>query len=256
MGCCAAKETKSSVNADANMQLVENGKEGDNNKLTVATNTNVHGPKDTAHDHEPSVLKEGNSVSVSQAGGKKKVVKKKGDFDPAQFKHDVLDELNSVRNAPAAYAQKITSHIAHIKPNDKGKMCYEHGGAKITLANGEEGVKAFAETLLKTSPLGHFTLIEDGKAELPDDIEDQKAVITGVNAARDALRKAHPERKIECFFHAGHPDAEAVTVFQLVDDSKVAKRNAILDSKFNKVGISLKKAPKGKNYYMYLTFTD
>ena len=73
MGCCAAKDTKSSVNADANMQLVENGKEGDNNKLTVATN--VQGPKETVQ--EPSVLKEGNSVSQSHAG-KKKGAKKKG----------------------------------------------------------------------------------------------------------------------------------------------------------------------------------
>jgi len=252
MGCCAAKDTKGSVNADANMQLVENGKEGDT-KLTSPTNVQGGaGIKETVQ--EQSVLKEGNSVS--HTGGKKKggAKKKAGDFDPVQFKQEVLEELNAVRTAPSSYAQKITNHLAHIKPNDKGKMTYEHGGAKISLANGEEGVKAFAETLLKTSPLGNFTLIEDGKAELPD-TEEAKELLAGVTAAKEGLRKSRPDKKYECFFHAGQPDAEAVVVFQLVDDGKAGKRNIILDPKFNKVGISLKKG-KGKNFYLYLTFTD
>jgi len=244
----AAKEAKTTVSAEANVNL-DNGtkKDDEHNKATLATNQQA--PKETAQvGEEQSMVKD---VSSSRNGKKKK---KTAEFDEQKFAQELLAEINLFRGNPKQYAEKIRTHMAYIK-KDKDKLIYQNGEVKTVLNKGQDAFNSCVDILLNLSPLANsLELSDDVKIEVPDDVELQTK---SFNSLQTQFKAKYPGKKLGFNLDLGAPNPEALVVMQLVDDNKNngLRRNNILDNGFRHLGVSIKKG-KAKHYAIYLTFSD
>ena len=164
----------------------------------------------------------------------------------------MLREVNLFRSNPSEYAEKIRSHKQFIKLV-KEKLAYENGEAKQSLVKGEEAFESCIQIIQEKSSLPDLVLSDDITLEIPDDVETQ---IQAFSTLLKELKAKNKGSQVEGNIDINHFNAEAITVLQLVDDTKTngKRRNNLMNENFKKIGISIKKA-KSK-YMIYLTFSN
>ena len=152
-----------------------------------------------------------------------------------RFNYRVLDLINKIRKDPPSYSNTILDNIQYItKENDK--IIFKKK-VKVKLNKGEEAFKIAAEKLKQINPMNDLVMKSEIAIPLPlaeEEINDNTLLINQVNN----IRQNH---NINVYFKNMIKNPEIAVLLLIVDDSlnnPGAKRNAILNPNFKKIGIN------------------
>ena len=154
-----------------------------------------------------------------------------------RFNFRALDLINKIRRDPPAYADTILENMKYIV-NENNKI-KKKKKVKVLLNKGEEAFKSAAEILKQTNPMEDLIKKNEIAIPLPlteDEINDNTLLVNQVNNLRQNYN-------INVYFKNLIKNPEIAVLLLIVDDSKNkpgAKRNALLNPKFRKIGINSK----------------
>ena len=154
-----------------------------------------------------------------------------------RFNFRALDLINKIRRDPPAYADTILENMKYIV-NENNKIIFKKK-VKVLLNKGEEAFKSAAEILKQTNPMEDLIKKNEIAIPLPlteDEINDNTLLVNQVNNLRQNYN-------INVYFKNLIKNPEIAVLLLIVDDSKnkpCAKRNALLNPKFRKIGINSK----------------
>ena len=154
-----------------------------------------------------------------------------------RFNFRALDLINKIRRDPPAYADTILENMKYIV-NENNKIIFKKK-VKVLLNKGEEAFKSAAEILKQTNPMEDLIKKDEIAIPLPlteDEINDNTLLVNQVNNLRQNYN-------INVYFKNLIKNPEIAVLLLIVDDSKNkpgAKRNALLNPKFRKIGINSK----------------
>ena len=154
-----------------------------------------------------------------------------------RFNFRALDLINKIRRDPPAYADTILENMKYIV-NENNKIIFKKK-VKVLLNKGEEAFKSAAEILKQTNPMEDLIKKNEIAIPLPlteDEINDNTLLVNQVNNLRQNYN-------INVYFKNLIKNPEIAVLLLIVDDSKNkpgAKRNALLNPKFRKIGINSK----------------
>ena len=154
-----------------------------------------------------------------------------------RFNFRALDLINKIRRDPPAYADTILENMKYIV-NENDKIIFKKK-VKVLLNKGEEAFKSAAEILKQTNPMEDLIKKNEIAIPLPlteDEINDNTLLVNQVNNLRQNYN-------INVYFKNLIKNPEIAVLLLIVDDSKNkpgAKRNALLNPKFRKIGINSK----------------
>ena len=154
-----------------------------------------------------------------------------------RFNSRVLDLINKIRRDPPSYANTILENIQYIS-NENNKLIFKKK-VKVLLNKGEEAFRNAAEELKKTAPMNDLTIKNEIAIPLPlsqEEINDNALLINQVNIIRQNYN-------INVYFKNMIKNPEIAVLLLIVDDSANspgAKRRAILNPHFRKIGINSK----------------
>jgi len=152
-----------------------------------------------------------------------------------RFNFRVLDLINKIRKDPPSYSNTILSNIQYIT-KENNKIIFKKK-VKVKLNKGEEAFKLAAEKLKQISPMNELVMKSEIAIPLPlaeEEINDNTLLINQVNN----IRQSH---NINVYFKNMIKNPEIAVLLLIVDDSlnnPGAKRNAILNPNFKKIGIN------------------
>ena len=154
-----------------------------------------------------------------------------------RFNFRALDLINKIRRDPPAYADTILENMKYIV-NENNKIIFKKK-VKVLLNKGEEAFKSAAEILKQTNPMEDLIKKNEIAIPLPlteDEINDNTLLVNQANNLRQNYN-------INVYFKNLIKNPEIAVLLLIVDDSKNkpgAKRNALLNPKFRKIGINSK----------------
>ena len=154
-----------------------------------------------------------------------------------RFNYRALDLINKIRRDPPSYAPTILENMKYIV-NENNKLIFKKK-VKVLLNKGEEAFKSAAETLKQMKPMEDLIKKNEISIPLPlteDEINDNTLLVNQVNNLRQNYN-------INVYFKNLIKNPEIAVLLLIVDDSKNkpgAKRNALLNPKFRKIGINSK----------------
>ena len=154
-----------------------------------------------------------------------------------RFNFRALDLINKIRRDPPSYANTILENMKYIT-NENNKLIFKKK-VKVLLNKGEEAFKSAAETLKQMKPMEDLIKKNEIAIPLPlteDEINDNTLLVNQVNNLRQNYN-------INVYFKNLIKNPEIAVLLLIVDDSKNkpgAKRNALLNPKFRKIGINSK----------------
>ena len=154
-----------------------------------------------------------------------------------RFNFRALDLINKIRRDPPAYADTILENMKYIV-NENNKIIFKKK-VKVLLNKGEEAFKSAAEILKQMNPMEDLIKKNEIAIPLPlteDEINDNTLLVNQVNNLRQNYN-------INVYFKNLIKNPEIAVLLLIVDDSKNkpgAKRNALLNPKFRKIGINSK----------------
>ena len=154
-----------------------------------------------------------------------------------RFNSRVLDLINKIRRDPPSYANTILENIQYIT-NENNKLIFKKK-VKVLLNKGEDAFRNAAEDLKKMGPMNDLTMKNEIAIPLPlsqEEIYDDALLINQVNIIRQNYN-------INVYFKNMIKNPEIAVLLLIVDDSvhsPGAKRRAILNPNFRKIGINSK----------------
>ena len=154
-----------------------------------------------------------------------------------RFNFRVLDLINKIRRDPPSYVSTILENMKYIV-NENNKIIFKKK-VKVLLNKGEEAFKSAAEILKQTNPMEDLIKKNEIAIPLPlteDEINDNTLLVNQVNNLRQNYN-------VNVYFKNLIKNPEIAVLLLIVDDSKNkpgAKRNALLNPKFRKIGINSK----------------
>lgn len=167
------------------------------------------------------------------------------------YRTGALTLINRIRSEPKNFAADVEKAIEKIGES-KGKLIYS-GKVKVALKEGETVFKETIDILNITEPMPPLSLSEELCIPVPDEEDKAKDSKT--------LKELVEEFKnngiaIDTYFKDSVKDFYTSVLLLIIDDNgkaKGKKRGALLNKKFNKIGISYKKV--GKTFTAYYTFS-
>ena len=154
-----------------------------------------------------------------------------------KFNYRVLNLINKIRKDPPSYANTILENIKNIT-QENNKLIFKRK-VKVLLNKGESEFQKAAEILKKTSPMNELEVKKEIEIRLPlskEEVYDDLLLINQVNIIRQNYN-------INVYFKNMIKNPEIAVLMLIVDDSLEnpgMRRNAILNPKFRKIGISSK----------------
>ena len=188
------------------------------------------------NEYENAILVENNVVDDKVTDLDTNFVKESNETTN-RFNSRVLDLINKIRRDPPSYANTILENIQYIT-NENNKLIFKKK-VKVLLNKGEEAFKNAAEDLKKMGPMNDLTMKNEIAIPLPlsqEEIYDDALLINQVNIIRQNYN-------INVYFKNMIKNPEIAVLLLIVDDSANspgAKRRAILNPHFRKIGINSK----------------
>ena len=188
------------------------------------------------NEYENAILVENNVVDDKVTDLDTNFVKESNETTN-RFNSRVLDLINKIRRDPPSYANTILENIQYIT-NENNKLIFKKK-VKVLLNKGEEAFKNAAEDLKKMGPMNDLTMKNEIAIPLPlsqEEIYDDALLINQVNIIRQNYN-------INVYFKNMIKNPEIAVLLLIVDDSvhsPGAKRRAILNPNFRKIGINSK----------------
>ena len=188
------------------------------------------------NEYENAILVENNVVDDKVTDLDTNFVKESNETTN-RFNSRVLDLINKIRRDPPSYANTILENIQYIT-NENNKLIFKKK-VKVLLNKGEEAFKNAAEDLKKMGPMNDLTMKDEIAIPLPlsqEEIYDDALLINQVNIIRQNYN-------INVYFKNMIKNPEIAVLLLIVDDSvhsPGAKRRAILNPNFRKIGINSK----------------
>jgi hypothetical protein len=188
------------------------------------------------NEYENAILVENNVVDDKVTDLDTNFVKESNETTN-RFNSRVLDLINKIRRDPPSYANTILENIQYIT-NENNKLIFKKK-VKVLLNKGEEAFKNAAEDLKKMGPMNDLTMKDEIAIPLPlsqEEIYDDALLINQVNIIRQNYN-------INVYFKNMIKNPEIAVLLLIVDDSvhsPGAKRKAILNPNFRKIGINSK----------------
>ena len=188
------------------------------------------------NEYENAILVENNVVDDKVTDLDTNFVKESNETTN-RFNSRVLDLINKIRRDPPSYANTILENIQYIT-NENNKLIFKKK-VKVLLNKGEEAFKNAAEDLKKIGPMNDLTMKDEIAIPLPlsqEEIYDDALLINQVNIIRQNYN-------INVYFKNMIKNPEIAVLLLIVDDSAHspgAKRRAILNPNFRKIGINSK----------------
>ena len=177
-------------------------------------------------------------------------IQKENEETTNRFNFRALELINKIRRDPPNYSKTILDNIQYII-NEKNKILFKKK-VKVLLNKGEEAFKNAANALNQIKPMNDLIMKNEIAIPLPlseEEINDKTLLINQVNT----LRKSH---NINVYFKNMIKNPEIAVLLLIVDDSinnPGAKRNAILNPNFKKIGINSKFI--GSTFVSYFSFS-
>ncbi len=188
------------------------------------------------NEYENAILVENNVVDDKVTDLDTNFVKESNETTN-RFNSRVLDLINKIRRDPPSYANTILENIQYIT-NENNKLIFKKK-VKVLLNKGEEAFRNAAEDLKKMGPMNDLTMKNEIAIPLPlsqEEIYDDALLINQVNIIRQNYN-------INVYFKNMIKNPEIAVLLLIVDDSANspgAKRRAILNPHFRKIGINSK----------------
>ena len=188
------------------------------------------------NEYENAILVENNVVDDKVTDLDTNFVKESNETTN-RFNSRVLDLINKIRRDPPSYANTILENIQYIT-NENNKLIFKKK-VKVLLNKGEEAFRNAAEDLKKMGPMNDLTMKNEIAIPLPlsqEEIYDDALLINQVNIIRQNYN-------INVYFKNMIKNPEIAVLLLIVDDSvhsPGAKRRAILNPNFRKIGINSK----------------
>jgi len=188
------------------------------------------------NEYENAILVENNVVDDKVTDLDTNFVKESNETTN-RFNSRVLDLINKIRRDPPSYANTILENIQYIT-NENNKLIFKKK-VKVLLNKGEEAFRNAAEDLKKMGPMNDLTMKNEIAIPLPlsqEEIYDDALLINQVNIIRQNYN-------INVYFKNMIKNPEIAVLLLIVDDSvhsPGAKRKAILNPNFRKIGINSK----------------
>ena len=188
------------------------------------------------NEYENAILVENNVVDDKVTDLDTNFVKESNETTN-RFNSRVLDLINKIRRDPPSYANTILENIQYIT-NENNKLIFKKK-VKVLLNKGEEAFRNAAEDLKKMGPMNDLTMKDEIAIPLPlsqEEIYDDALLINQVNIIRQNYN-------INVYFKNMIKNPEIAVLLLIVDDSvhsPGAKRKAILNPNFRKIGINSK----------------
>ena len=175
----------------------------------------------------------------------------------SDYPQKMLDLINQIRANPVSYADVIEECMQNITEeqdkNDESKtrIIYKKK-VKVALNRGEIAFKDAAEELRNMEPLPPLELKNDICVPLPE----EEAEIRDSSYLREQVKIIREKTNIDVFFKDLIKIPEVSALLMIVDDSEKnpgKKRQAVLNSEFKYIGISIKFI--GKTFIAYFAFS-
>jgi hypothetical protein len=188
------------------------------------------------NEYENAILVENNVVDDKVTDLDTNFVKESNETTN-RFNSRVLDLINKIRRDPPSYANTILENIQYIT-NENNKLIFKKK-VKVLLNKGEVAFRNAAEDLKKMGPMNDLTMKNEIAIPLPlsqEEIYDDALLINQVNIIRQNYN-------INVYFKNMIKNPEIAVLLLIVDDSANspgAKRRAILNPHFRKIGINSK----------------
>jgi len=188
------------------------------------------------NEYENAILVENNVVDDKVTDLDTNFVKESNETTN-RFNSRVLDLINKIRRDPPSYANTILENIQYIT-NENNKLIFKKK-VKVLLNKGEDAFRNAAEDLKKMGPMNDLTMKNEIAIPLPlsqEEIYDDALLINQVNIIRQNYN-------INVYFKNMIKNPEIAVLLLIVDDSANspgAKRRAILNPNFRKIGINSK----------------
>ena len=188
------------------------------------------------NEYENAILVENNVVDDKVTDLDTNFVKESNETTN-RFNSRVLDLINKIRRDPPSYANTILENMQYIT-NENNKLIFKKK-VKVLLNKGEEAFRNAAEDLKKMGPMNDLTMKNEIAIPLPlsqEEIYDDALLINQVNIIRQNYN-------INVYFKNMIKNPEIAVLLLIVDDSvhsPGAKRRAILNPNFRKIGINSK----------------
>ena len=188
------------------------------------------------NEYENAILVENNVVDDKVTDLDTNFVKENNETTN-RFNSRVLDLINKIRRDPPSYANTILENIQYIT-NENNKLIFKKK-VKVLLNKGEDAFRNAAEDLKKMGPMNDLTMKDEIAIPLPlsqEEIYDDALLINQVNIIRQNYN-------INVYFKNMIKNPEIAVLLLIVDDSihsPGAKRRAILNPNFRKIGINSK----------------
>ena len=226
MGCqCLNKKEKESE--------INNENEGENdNKIPDSTIKYEFNPEE--YENEVLVVQKQNDDQVTDL--ESNIIKDDGEIKN-KFNYRTLDLINKIRRDPSSYSNTILDNIQYIT-NENNELIFKKK-VKVLLNKGEEAFRNAAEALKQIQPMKDLIMKDEIAIPLPlseEEINDNNLLFNQVSNIR---RKYN----INVYFRNLIKNPEIAVLLLIVDDSlnnPGAKRNAILNPLFRKIGINSK----------------
>ena len=160
---------------------------------------------------------------------------KEKDETTNRFNTRVFQLINQIRRDPPAYANTILDNIQYII-QENNKLIFKKK-VKVLLNKGEPAFREAAEALKTINPMDDLIMKNEIAIPLPlskEEINDNNIIINHVNNIRK-------DYNINVYFKNMIKNPEIAVLLLIVDDSlnnPGAKRNAILNPSFRKIGIN------------------
>ena len=188
------------------------------------------------NEYENAILVENNVVDDKVTDLDTNFVKESNETTN-RFNSRVLDLINKIRRDPPSYANTILENMQYIT-NENNKLIFKKK-VKVLLNKGEDAFRNAAEDLKKMGPMNDLTMKNEIAIPLPlsqEEIYDDALLINQVNIIRQNYN-------INVYFKNMIKNPEIAVLLLIVDDSvhsPGAKRRAILNPNFRKIGINSK----------------
>ena len=166
------------------------------------------------------------------------------------FSKYIFDNINSIRENPQSFIPKIEKAKSNIS-YDKNGICIFKSSVKVALSRGEPAFDETIEFLKNLKPMKKLLFSSELLITPPESEEQLKDRAYMNELINQKLKSGIP---IKSFWRDIIKDRETCLLLMIVDDTGAnsgKKRNDILDSTMQCIGITSKKI--GKNFASYVT---
>ena len=188
-------------------------------------------------EYENDVIAEKKFLEVDKVTNLESNIIKENNGTTNRFNIRAIDLINKIRRDPPSYSKTILENMKYIT-RENNKLIFKKK-VKVLLNKGEEAFRNAAEELKKTAPMNDLTIKNEIAIPLPlsqEEINDNALLINQVNIIRQNYN-------INVYFKNMIKNPEIAVLLLIVDDSANspgAKRRAILNPHFRKIGINSK----------------